>query len=170
MMTIVMPPVASVAPEADLGARIRAAHEAAQAGARRALEDAVRCGELLLEAKRVVGHGRWLPWLAENTGIGPRQAQNYMRVARHRDVVLASNASSATHLSAAVALLAGPRADRQPHAAWSGEVEWYTPATYVEAARALQLPTSFLVGSMPCRLPSRRRPSALSRLEAVHSE
>ncbi len=73
MMTIVMPTVAPVVPEADLATRIRAAHETAQAGARRALEDAVRCGELLLEAKRLVGHGRWLPWLAENTGIGSRQ-------------------------------------------------------------------------------------------------
>ena len=129
--------VPSPAGFAGLATRIRAAHEAAQAGARRALEDAVRCGELLLEAKRVVGYGRWLPWLAENTGIGARQAQRYMRVAQHRDVVLAANTQSTAHLSAAVALLAAPRAVRQPHVAWTGEVEWYTPAAYVEAARTV---------------------------------
>ena len=137
-----MPAVGGVTPlaqpaELELATRIRAAHAAAQAGARRALEDAVRCGELLLEAKRAVGHGRWLPWLAENTGIGARQAQNYMRVAQHRDVVLGSNTQSTSHLSAAVALLAEPRDARQPHAARSGEVEWYTPARYVDAARTV---------------------------------
>jgi uncharacterized protein (TIGR03032 family) len=41
---------------------------------------------------------------------------------------------------------------------------------YDVAVLPLQLPTSFLAGSMPCRLPSRRCPSAVSRLEAVHSE
>ena len=51
--------------------------------------------------------------------------------------MLASNASSATHLSAAVALLADPRDGRQPHAMWTGEVEWYTPAPNVEAARTV---------------------------------
>jgi ParB family chromosome partitioning protein len=40
-------------------------------------------------------------------------------------------------LREALALLAEPRDSRQPHAAWSGEVEWYTPAAYVEAARAV---------------------------------
>ena len=132
-----MPVTLAQPAELELAARIRAAHEAAQAGACRVLEDAVRCGELLLEAKRAVGHGRWLPWLAENTGIGARQAQNYMRVAQHRDVVLAANTQSTAHLSAAVALLAEPRADHRPHPAWSGEVEWYTPQPYVEAARAV---------------------------------
>ena len=59
---------------AALARCIQAAHEAAQASARTALESAILCGELLLEAKRLVGHGRFLPWLDENTTLGPRQA------------------------------------------------------------------------------------------------
>jgi mRNA-degrading endonuclease toxin of MazEF toxin-antitoxin module len=44
------------------------------------------------------------------------------------------------------------------------------PDLIVLALTSLQLPTSFPVGSTCCGLPSRRCPSALSRLEAVHFE
>jgi hypothetical protein len=105
---------------AALAKRIQAAHEAAQAGARTALENAILCGELLLEAKRLVGHGRFLPWLDENTTLGPRQVQRYMRVARNQDAL--RNASSETHLAGAMALLAGSRDEPAP-LPWSGAVE-----------------------------------------------
>jgi hypothetical protein len=106
--------------DAELARRIQAAHEAAQAGARTALESAILCGELLLEAKRLVGHGRFLPWLDENTTLGPRQAQRYMRVARNQDAL--RNASSETHLAGAMALLAGSKGEPAP-LPWSGAVE-----------------------------------------------
>ena len=38
-------------------------------------------GRLLLEAKELVGHGAWVPWLRER-GIEERQAQRFTRVAR----------------------------------------------------------------------------------------
>jgi hypothetical protein len=118
---------------ATLATRIQAAHEAAQAGARTALESAVLCGELLLQAKAALEHGQWLPWLQANTNIGVRQAQNYMRVAKHREA-LTANAKSPAHLTAAVELLAEPKGS--PAALpWSGEVEWYTQSEYVEVAR-----------------------------------
>jgi hypothetical protein len=104
-----------VIPRPSLGAlarRIQAAHEAAQASARTALESAILCGELLLEAKRLVGHGRFLPWLDENTTLGPRQAQRYMRVARNQDAL--RNASSETHLAGAMALLADVKGEPAP--------------------------------------------------------
>jgi phage N-6-adenine-methyltransferase len=128
-----------VIPRPSLGAlakRIQAAHEAAQASARTTLESAILCGELLLEAKRLVAHGRFLPWLDENTTLGPRQAQRYMRVARNQDAL--RNASSETHLAGAMALLAGPKGEPAT-GPWSGSVdgavEWYTPASVIEAVR-----------------------------------
>jgi hypothetical protein len=38
-------------------------------------------GRLLLEAKRKVAHGEWLPWLAKHFGKSERSAQNYMNAA-----------------------------------------------------------------------------------------
>lgn len=53
--------------------------EAMQAG----LQHALKCGNLLLEAKAMVPHGEWLPWLADNCQVSERSAQAYMRVAQH---------------------------------------------------------------------------------------
>jgi hypothetical protein len=56
-----------------LAGRIKAEHDAveaatstATAAARKGIEHALTAGELLLEAKPLVPHGQWLPWLAEN--------------------------------------------------------------------------------------------------------
>jgi Protein of unknown function (DUF3102) len=42
---------------------------------------AIKAGELLWEAKRKAGHGRWLDWLAENCEFSERTAQIYMKLA-----------------------------------------------------------------------------------------
>jgi hypothetical protein len=44
-------------------------------------QHAVRAGELLWQAKRKAGHGRWLEWLAENCEFAERTAQLYMKLA-----------------------------------------------------------------------------------------
>src|SRR5579863_2989340 len=65
-----------------LAADICVEHEAACQAASRALEHARRCGELLAQAKAVVAHGKWLPWLATHcSALSPRVAQGYMRIA-----------------------------------------------------------------------------------------
>ncbi len=50
------------------------------------LREYIKCGELLLEAKLLVGHGQWETFIADNfsatTGLSERTAQNYMRLAR----------------------------------------------------------------------------------------
>jgi hypothetical protein len=38
-------------------------------------------GRLLNEAKDVVEHGEWLPWLRRHTALSPSSAQNYMKAA-----------------------------------------------------------------------------------------
>ena len=40
-------------------------------------------GEALIEVKRVVGHGNFIPWVEHNFDGSVRTAQKYMRVARH---------------------------------------------------------------------------------------
>jgi hypothetical protein len=47
-----------------LAARINAEHAAAHGAARTAIEHAITCGQLLLEAKAEVGHDVWLPWMS----------------------------------------------------------------------------------------------------------
>jgi hypothetical protein len=89
---------------ADLASRIRAEHEAADAAIKSSVEHAIVAGILLIEAKDLVKHGQWLPWLAEHCAISDRTARVYMRLARHKDQI----GSSAADLSLreAVAFLA----------------------------------------------------------------
>ncbi|MEJ7804019.1 MAG: DUF3102 domain-containing protein [Candidatus Limnocylindria bacterium] len=91
----------------SLAADIRREHEAAQQAFASAVEHAVRCGELLAEAKAQVRHGEWLPWLAEHFPASPRTAQGYMRLANHPD------AQGVAHLGIEGALrhLAAPKGD-----------------------------------------------------------
>lgn len=67
---------------ADLAARIRDKHQAAAAALKNAVAHAISAGNLLLEAKKQMNHGEWLPWLQDNCDIPERTAQAYMRLAR----------------------------------------------------------------------------------------
>jgi hypothetical protein len=95
-------------PVDDLSPKIRLHHEAAQTAATTAVEHAVEAGRLLTQAKTLIPHGRWLPYLAE-IGITARQAQRYMQIERHLP-----NATRASHLSVrgALAEIAEPKASR----------------------------------------------------------
>ncbi len=42
---------------------------------------------MLIEAKALVKHGEWLPWLKEHCTISERTAQLYMRCAKQREVI-----------------------------------------------------------------------------------
>jgi hypothetical protein len=68
----------------DLAARIRAEHEAVSTALKESVRHAITAGELLVEAKGQLGHGRWLPWLRDHCTISERTAQLYMRVAKNR--------------------------------------------------------------------------------------
>lgn len=59
-------------------AHVRAARDNAVAGFR----DAVRSGAYLLEIKRRVGHGNWLPWLEANFCQSVSTAEAYMLLAK----------------------------------------------------------------------------------------
>ena len=50
-----------------------------------AAEYAIKAGEALIEAKKLVKHGDWLPWLRANCKLSERTAQLYMRIAAGKE-------------------------------------------------------------------------------------
>jgi hypothetical protein len=70
----------------DLAARIRDEHRQTMIAVQRGLVHAMRCGELLLEAKAQVkkqyGHGHWQRWLKQFCAMTDRSARYCMRPAR----------------------------------------------------------------------------------------
>jgi hypothetical protein len=83
-MTDAIAPLAGDNSLTDLAARIRAEHEAVSKALKESVRHAIAAGELLVEAKGQLGHGRWLPWLRDHCTISERTAQLYMRVAKNR--------------------------------------------------------------------------------------
>lgn len=65
-----------------LTAEIRSAHAGVQAAAQVAAEHAIAAGNGLIEAKALLKHGEWLPWLKEHVGFSERTAQMYMKIVR----------------------------------------------------------------------------------------
>ena len=65
----------------NLLVRIEQEHAAINAAISTALDHAVECGRLLIEAKSGLPHGAWLPWVEANLSFGARQAQKYMQLA-----------------------------------------------------------------------------------------
>jgi hypothetical protein len=91
---------------ADLAARIRAAHESTAIALRKGVAHAVTAGELLIEAKTLLKHGQWLPWLRDHCAMSERTAQLYMRCARSRKEIEANTQSFADlNLNEVAALL-----------------------------------------------------------------
>ena len=67
-------------------------------------------GRCLIEAKDLLPHGEWLPWLTERVEFSPRTAQNFMRLAREW-----TNTQTLADLGAskALSLLALPLEERE---------------------------------------------------------
>lgn len=84
--------------------------QAKQAGG----EAVLAIGRGLIEAKTILNHGEWLPWLSERVEFSERTAQNFMRLAREW-----SNPQALADLGAAKALtlLALPETERAAFAA-----------------------------------------------------
>jgi hypothetical protein len=75
----VIPPGRLSLPE--LVARVNQEHKQVKECVIKGAQHAVKAGELLWEAKRKAGHGRWLEWIAENCEFSERTAQLYMNLA-----------------------------------------------------------------------------------------
>ena len=93
----------------SLAAEINREHEQCEQAFTSAVEHAIRCGELLEEAKAQVQHGEWLPWLADHFAASERTARGYMRLAANRQRVADLDAPS---VRAALAELSEPRDDQ----------------------------------------------------------
>jgi hypothetical protein len=66
----------------ELPGLIKEAHGRGEVAVRSYLEHARQAGELLLEAKELVGHGNFQAWQDEHVTLGPRTVQRYMLIAR----------------------------------------------------------------------------------------
>jgi hypothetical protein len=71
---------------AVIAGEVRREHAAVGDHLHSALDRAIRCGDLLIEAKDAVDHCEWGPWL-KTAGLAPRTAQLYMQLARNRNAV-----------------------------------------------------------------------------------
>ncbi|MFK7735162.1 MAG: DUF3102 domain-containing protein [Pirellulaceae bacterium] len=95
---------------------------------RHSLKHALNAGKLLCEAKKLVGHGKWLGWFeAQRFAFSESSAQRYMRLSRRwseiRDQLVESGKPSSLAdltLGDALALLSKPQ---QALAAVGGEVD-----------------------------------------------
>jgi hypothetical protein len=83
--------------------------QAAEDDFRSAIQHAIAAGERLIEAKALVKHGEWLPWLRENTELPERTARSYTRLARESATV-----ADLPTVREAVAVLTAPKAHAEP--------------------------------------------------------
>jgi hypothetical protein len=109
-MTMTMPVEGSNS-LADLAARIRSAHRDVRNCLARSLERAFDAGDLLIEAKRQLKHGQWLPWVHDHCKMSERTAQRYIRLASRREAIEANPTFvSDLGIAGALALLTDPGA------------------------------------------------------------
>lgn len=92
-------------------------------------------GRCLMEAKKVLPHGDWLPWLNEKVEFSESTAQRFMRLARDW-----SNPSALTDLGAskALALLALPSEEREKFMAEQHDVGGQEKAVVDMTSRELE--------------------------------
>lgn len=60
------------------------------------VQKAIKIGQLLMEQKEFVGHGKFLSWLGSNLDISVSTAEKYMGLSQHQDkIVLSTNLQEA---------------------------------------------------------------------------
>ena len=75
-----------VAPH-DLAQQINEHHAACQSAMQTALQHAIAAGELLVQAKIGVPHGKWADWLAKNFCSSQNTANLYVRLYENRQIL-----------------------------------------------------------------------------------
>jgi hypothetical protein len=110
LAVIARPEVLDTASLTDLAVVINREHGLALEAGNTMIGHAIRAGEALLAAKQLIRRGEWEDWLAENfVGRSIISAQQYMRIARHKHVVLEAQA---TNMKGALRVLHGGRDSR----------------------------------------------------------
>ncbi len=98
-------------------------------------ESILGIGQRLIEAKAMLSHGEWLPWLTEQVEFSERTAQNFMRLSREW-----SNPQTLADLGAskALTLLALPPEEREQFVAETHDVNGEQKNVIDMSARQLE--------------------------------
>ena len=72
----------------DLAKEINEHDQARRAAEVKGVMHALKIGELLMEAKRVVPHGKFIDWVKANTSVSQRMAQMYMTIAQDERITV----------------------------------------------------------------------------------
>jgi len=107
-----------------LAAEIRKAHADVQDAAKTAAERAIDAGHALIEAKALVKHGQWLPWLREHCALAERTAQLYMRIAKSGNPAEMIAAIGLEGAAAEIQTFVTPGYSPFAHCDEQGEQEW----------------------------------------------
>ena len=143
-----------------LAAAVRAGVAAMGCAMNDVFRHAFEVGHALIEARGLVGHGRWQNWVLTECGLSLRSASDYVRLARHEEFLKAEIGSSAADLSLRGALRAiGGRSRRGGHRPRSplSVLDW--------RAATLDQRTAYLA-----RIPLREWLAALSREQRLELE
>jgi hypothetical protein len=110
-------PESSIADLDELAQRIKEEHSNVASALQQGFMHAGAAGDLLIQAKGKVGHGKWLPWLRDECKISMRTASLYMRLAKNRGGIESQigNAVADLTLRGAMKLLS-PARQSDPHA------------------------------------------------------
>lgn len=147
----------------QLAAIANSAHQHVHLAGRDLIEHAIRAGDALLKARRLVldgrGRGGWLEWAAEHVSMHVTTAYRYMRMAEHRDLVLASDTTS---IEGAIRLLADqPRRGHGPRSySDADKADWLRLADEIgikPAARAVGISPSTMHAWTSPTSPSRAK-------------
>lgn len=114
--------------------QIRQEHAAVLDGMMSSLAAAIRCGEHLQAAKKIVGHGGWMKWLSKNFKLSDRTAAAYIRCHKNRERLMAKGTRKQLSFREALSSLATKRP---------------TPATTEDVSGTSQSATAGFEGAEP---------------------
>lgn len=102
----------------DFAKRINEHVEAKRACEAKTVMHAVRVGQLLIEAKAIAPHGKFMPWVKANIAVSQREAQRYMMIASDEYFVEAVEREydTVSHLTIRKAVALAGRAKRMQKA------------------------------------------------------
>src|SRR5688572_26090830 len=93
----------------QIAIEIKEEHAQFEVAVRESLQRALRIGELLIKAKKTVGHGSWSNWVETNCDFSLRSSQIFMRLyAKFPELAKAQQVSHLTYRDA-IALLVEPK-------------------------------------------------------------
>ncbi|EMM99338.1 DUF3102 domain-containing protein [Leptospira noguchii] len=88
--------------------KISMLHTSIETNIKNAIRNAIKIGELLIEKKSRLGHGKFIPWITTNLPFSERTAQRYIKLFENRDLL---NTTPVSDLKSAYKLLSS--ADRE---------------------------------------------------------